>query len=96
MHEYAGMRNMDLWYDRIDIEEILAQFTAQATAEQKKRLDKNVAKARTKDSLSAFNKLTETVDGEPRIVGNPPLIIADGRASPAAPRRRRFTTRSSR
>ena len=78
MHQYAGMRNMDLWYDRINIEEILAQFTAQATAEQKKRLDKNVAKARTKDSLSAFNKLTETVDGEPRIVGNPPLIVPIG------------------
>ena len=75
MHQYAGMRNMDLWYDRINIDEILAQFTAQATAEQKKRLDKNVAKARTKDSLSAFNKLTETVDGEPRIVGNAPLIV---------------------
>ena len=74
MSEYAGMRNMDLWYERIPIEDILAQFTAQATAEQKKRLDKNVAKARTKDSLAAFNKLTETVDGEPRIVSNPPLI----------------------
>ena len=75
MHQYAGMRNMDIWYDRINIDEILAQFTAQATAEQKKRLDKNLAKARTKDSLSAFNKLTETVDGEPRIVGNAPLIV---------------------
>jgi uncharacterized protein (DUF2252 family) len=74
MSEYAGMRNMDLWYERIHIEDILAQFQAQASAEQKKRLDKNVAKARTKDSLAAFNKLTEMVDGEPRIVGNPPLI----------------------
>ena len=45
-----------------------------ASAEQKKRLDKNLAKARTKDSLAAFNKLTEIVDGEPRIIGNPPLI----------------------
>ena len=50
------------------------------TAEQKKRLDKNVAKARTKDSLAAFDKLTETVDGEPRIVGDPPLIVPIERA----------------
>ena len=46
-----------------------------ASAEQTKRMDKNVAKARTKDSLAAFNKLTEIVDGEPRIVNNPPLIV---------------------
>ena len=37
--QFAGMRNMDIWYDRINIDEILAQFTAQATAEQKKRLE---------------------------------------------------------
>jgi uncharacterized protein (DUF2252 family) len=75
MTQYAGMRNMDLWYDRIHIEEIYASFQAQASAEQKKRMDKNVAKARTKDSLAAFNKLTEMVDGEPRILSNPPLIM---------------------
>ena len=75
MHEFSTMRNMDIWYARIDIEEIAKQFRAQASAEQKKRMDKNLAKTRTKDSLAAFGKLTEVVDGEPRIVGNPPLIV---------------------
>jgi hypothetical protein len=69
------MRNLDIWYDRIDLEAVMTSFEAMATAEQKKRMDKNLAKARTKDSLSAFNKLTEIVDGEPRIIGNPPLIV---------------------
>ena len=40
-----------------------------------KRFERNVAKARSKDSLRAFAKLTEMVDGEPRIVSDPPLII---------------------
>ena len=40
-----------------------------------KRAERNVAKARTKDSLAAFKKLTRAVDGEPRIVSNPPLIV---------------------
>ena len=75
MQSYAGMRTLDIWYDRVDLAELLPAFDAMASAEQKKRLDKNLAKARTKDSLAAFNKLTETVDGEPRIIGNPPLIV---------------------
>ena len=37
--------------------------------------ERNVAKARTKDSLAAFEKLTRMVDGEPRIVSDPPLIV---------------------
>jgi hypothetical protein len=45
------------------------------TSKQVKRFEKNVAKARTKDSLAAFAKLTEIVDGEPRFVSNPPLIV---------------------
>ena len=37
---------------------------------------KAAAKARTKDSLKAFAKLTQEVDGEPRIVSDPPLIVS--------------------
>ena len=36
---------------------------------------KNLAKARAKDSLRAFNKLTTIVDGQPRIISDPPLIV---------------------
>jgi uncharacterized protein (DUF2252 family) len=75
MTEYAGMHNLDVWYDRIDVERVAASFRAAASAEQRKRLDKNLAKSRTKDSLAAFGKLTELVDGEPRIVSNPPLVV---------------------
>ncbi len=34
-----------------------------------------MAKARTRDSMSALNKLTHLVDGEPRITPDPPLIV---------------------
>ena len=40
-----------------------------------KRFEKNVAKARSKDSMKAFNKLVQVVDGRPRLVGDPPLIV---------------------
>jgi hypothetical protein len=34
-----------------------------------------VAKARTRDSLQALAKLTQQVDGRPRIVADPPLVV---------------------
>ena len=68
------MRNLDLWYTRIDVDELLTELAQFATAKELKRADKNLAKTRTKDSLRAFAKLTEIVDGEPRIVADPPVV----------------------
>ena len=71
----AALRNIDLWYSRIDVDEIAALCTQQATGKQRKRFERNVAKAQSKNSMRAFAKLTEMVDGEPRIASDPPLII---------------------
>ncbi len=72
---FAGMRNLDLWYARLDVDSIGEELRKQATSKELKRLEENLAKSRTKDSLKAFNKLTAVVDGEPRITGDPPLIV---------------------
>jgi uncharacterized protein (DUF2252 family) len=74
MARYAGMRNLDLWYSRVDVEDLLDEMAKFATAKERKRADKNLAKTRTKDSLRAFAKLTEIVDGERRIVADPPVV----------------------
>ncbi|HEX4525998.1 MAG TPA: DUF2252 domain-containing protein [Gaiellaceae bacterium] len=71
---YAGMKNLDLWYTRVDVEDLLTAFQALATTKERKRAEKNLAKTRSKDSLRAFSKLTEIVDGEPRIIADPPVI----------------------
>jgi uncharacterized protein (DUF2252 family) len=75
VQEFGAMRNMDVWYARIDVEELLRDFSSRATGEQRKRMEKNLAKTRAKTSLKAFAKLTEVVDGEARIVSDPPLIV---------------------
>ena len=75
MASFAAMRMMDLWYSRVDIEDIVARFSSEMRGKVVKRAERSVAKARTKDSLAAFKKLTRVVDGEPRIVSNPPLIV---------------------
>jgi hypothetical protein len=52
------------------------------SAKQLKRFERNVAKARAKDSLRAFEKLTENVDGEARIVSDPPVLVGVEEAVP--------------
>jgi uncharacterized protein (DUF2252 family) len=75
MEEFASMRNLDVWYARVDVEETANELRREASVEEQKRFKKNLAKTRTKDSLKAFAKLTEAVDGQPRIVSDPPLIV---------------------
>jgi uncharacterized protein (DUF2252 family) len=75
MHSFASMRNMDLWYVRADVEELAREFAAGATGRQRRRMEKNVAHARAKTGLKALDKLTRLVDGERRIVSDPPLVV---------------------
>jgi len=74
MAGFAQMRNIDLWYRRLDVASILDRFRGAMSTKQMKRLKKNVAGVHTKDSLRALTKLCGTVDGELRIVGDPPLV----------------------
>ena len=69
---FAEMRNIDVWYTRLDVAAILKQLGASASRKQMKRFQTDVAKVHTKDSMRALAKLCRTVDGELRIVGNPP------------------------
>src|SRR3954454_24784628 len=57
MREFAEMRALDLWYARIDVDEISERMSAQASPKEVKRFERNVAKTRSKDNLKAFGKL---------------------------------------
>jgi uncharacterized protein (DUF2252 family) len=74
MARFAEMRAIDIWYTRLDAESILHRFSAEMTGKSKKRMQANLAKMRTKDSLRALAKLCRVVDGELRIIGDPPLV----------------------
>ena len=75
MRKFAGASNLDVWYARLDVEAIERDLREQQAHRQASAVAKAASKARTKDSLKAFAKLTEMVDGEPRIVADPPLIV---------------------
>jgi uncharacterized protein (DUF2252 family) len=75
MHAFAAMRDMDVWYARMDMAGIEARWGAKASRKDVQAFRKNTAKARGKDSLRAFSRLTHVVDDEVRIVSTPPLIV---------------------
>src|SRR3954469_1255100 len=66
LRELAGRRNLDLWYARIDVDDLVGTFGAHATGTQRKRFERNLAKARSKDSVPAMDELTHVLDGARR------------------------------
>jgi uncharacterized protein (DUF2252 family) len=74
MREFATLRHLEVWYARLDVEEALGEALGEDPREAA-QLRKGVAKARSKDSLRALAKLTETVDGELRFRHEPPLLV---------------------
>lgn len=74
MRAFASLRNLEVWYSRLDVEQAMAEVEAEGP-ESVARLRKGVAKAQEKDSLRALAKLTETVDGELRFRSEPPLLV---------------------
>ena len=75
MTEFAAMKNLEVWYARLEIEKVLEEYGSQLQPKTVKRTEKALAKAQTKDSMAAFSKLTHIVDGEARIAAEPPLIV---------------------
>jgi uncharacterized protein (DUF2252 family) len=78
MRDFAQMRNLAVWYSHLDVEEALSTLGKRADGRELKRARSRAAKAQRKDNLRAFAKLTEEVDGEPRLISDPPLLVPGG------------------
>ena len=80
MRGFADQTFMDVWYTHVDIQPALAQFQSQIKAnkikaKRYKEAQKQLAKAHTSDTMKAVGKLTTVVDGQRRIISQPPLIV---------------------
>ncbi len=75
MAEFAVLGNLDVWYARLDATQVLERWSDRITTKEAKQFQRTVAKAQAKDSTRALSKLTERVDGEVRIVNDPPLVV---------------------
>ncbi len=88
MRTFAAMTNTDIWYTHADIDELRAQFESQLKKRQRKAVAKGVSKARTRDSMQELAKLTRLVDGRPRIISDPPLLVPVDELLPQQPDRK--------
>ena len=72
---FAAMGNLELWYSRIDVEDMLARAAAgrEREADEARRAEPGQGAARRTASRRSA-KLTELVDGEPRIVSDQPVL----------------------
>ena len=85
MARFAEMRTMDVWYERVAAQEVVDAIKVKSSslkgADKKrakavhKSATKTVAKGRTRDSMQALSKLAEHVDGQYRIVSQPPIVV---------------------
>jgi uncharacterized protein (DUF2252 family) len=75
MASFAAMRSLEVWYAALDVDSALAKYGATATKQQRRRTERTLDKARTRDHMRAFNKLVTIVDGQPQFVSQPPLLV---------------------
>jgi len=84
MAVYSGMRLLDIWYDQTTAEDIETQMMEAAKTtgpgagidrkDARARLEAIFTKARGKDRMKAMGSLTAVVDGQWRIVDDPPVV----------------------
>jgi uncharacterized protein (DUF2252 family) len=75
MNGFAQQSALDVWYALMDVTNSLKRIRKEVGRSSTPRVEESITKAHTRNSLRAFEKLTKVVDGEPRIVTDPPLIV---------------------
>ena len=75
MRSFAKMGNLDVWYDHVDLEELLELVSDDASEAERKHAERALKKMSNKNSLRAAEKFTEEVDGHLRFKSNPPMLV---------------------
>lgn len=75
MRGFTKMGNLDVWYDHVDLEELLDLLSDDASEEERAWAKRSLKKMRNKNSVRAAEKFTETVDGHLRFKSDPPILV---------------------
>jgi uncharacterized protein (DUF2252 family) len=70
----AEMRILDVWYLRLD-SELIRSESAALNKKAVRRIDRDLSSAGRRDSIRALSRLSRVVDGKPRFVSAPPLLV---------------------
>ena len=74
MRDMAAMSQLEVWYSRLTASDVRERWGALAAKKDLRQFDRQIEKAMTKDHARASSKLTHRVDGQTRIISNPPLV----------------------
>lgn len=75
MASFSEMTPLEIWYASFDVQALLPAIRRDLGGQALKDAEREVARALSKDSARAARKLTRVVDGRPRIISDPPLVI---------------------
>ncbi|MDX2709166.1 DUF2252 domain-containing protein [Streptomyces sp. PA03-6a] len=75
MRGFAGMGNLQVWYTRFEADRLQQQFAPMMGGEDVVRWERARARARARDTLQVFDKLTRVIDGRRLIAPDPPLLM---------------------
>jgi uncharacterized protein (DUF2252 family) len=75
---FAAQPHLATWYARLDVAAVVERWGGEAGKKVRREFERTLAKAQGKDQIRARSKLTRLVDGEPRFVSDPPLLVSVG------------------
>jgi len=72
MQQLASLGHLEVWYARVSVDDVMPLITSSKTLRQSEKV---INKARRRTSLASLDKLTGMVDGQRRIIEQPPVVV---------------------
>jgi uncharacterized protein (DUF2252 family) len=76
MEILAGRGPLDVRYERVVADDLIAEASEAVGSRAGRRVEGQIRRARSRTSAGALPKLTKMVDGERRIISDPPFVTA--------------------
>jgi hypothetical protein len=75
MNAFTEQGNLDVWYGRVDVDEVSRLFTEGVDVKRMKALERELERGRINTCVKALGKLTAVVDGKVSFLHKPPLLV---------------------
>ncbi len=76
MQDLAARRDLEVWYSQASADTLVEELRRENARSGLKEMRRLTTRAYASDTLHDLAKLTHDVDGEPRFISDPPLIVA--------------------
>ena len=73
--ELSQMSNLEVWHAKLDVDDVLQRIKQGQDEAASSHVEHDVRKGLRRNHLTAFSKLIDESDGEPRFARRPPLLV---------------------